>query len=137
MTAPQNDHSPDPDRSVSKSVPPVTAQVVSEALKRSSGEPSMSDEDFDKLVSGWVESIPPRTEPYTLQDLKKAVSQLKAGLFAIMYYIDKPFPDDARWTPYTRFIEPQIKQVDTIVIDLLTNSPEATNTAVRGAKEAP
>lgn len=33
---------------------------------------------------------------------------LEHGIFAVMFYLDKPYPDDPRWTPYSRFIHPKM-----------------------------
>ncbi|MDQ0825370.1 hypothetical protein QFZ60_001543 [Arthrobacter sp. B2I5] len=43
--------------------------------------------------------------------VRKPFGELMAGLFAIDYYINKPFPDDPRWTPKSRFIEPRVQDV--------------------------
>mgnify|MGYP000439278058 CR=1 FL=1 len=94
-------------------------RVITESIRRMNDEPSMPDEDFEELVREYVASIPPRTDPYTLVDLRDAVKKVQFGVFAVMPYIDKPYPDDPRWTPYTRFIEDRLKHVEHIVGQLI------------------
>jgi hypothetical protein len=43
--------------------------------------------------------------------LEEKYKKLAAGIFAVKPYLDKPYPDDPRWTPYTRFIEPRMKMM--------------------------
>lgn len=33
--------------------------------------------------------------------------KLEHGIFAVLPLLDKPYPDDPRWTPYERFIHPR------------------------------
>lgn len=37
----------------------------------------------------------------------KKYKDLSAGLFAVKPNLDKPYPDDPRWTPWSRFVEPR------------------------------
>jgi hypothetical protein len=43
--------------------------------------------------------------------VKEKYKKLEHGIFAIDFYINKPYPDDTRWTPYTRFIHPRMIMV--------------------------
>ncbi len=43
--------------------------------------------------------------------IKKVFDKLRAGIFAIDFYIKHPYPDDARWTPKSRWIEPRVEDV--------------------------
>lgn len=43
--------------------------------------------------------------------VKSKYTSLEHGIFAVMYYLDKPYPDDERWTPYSRFIHPKMIMV--------------------------
>lgn len=38
----------------------------------------------------------------------KKYKYLRAGLLGIKPILDKPYPDDPRWTPWTRFVEPRL-----------------------------
>ena len=97
----------------------TTAQIVAESLRRSMGEPTIPDEDFEEAVNKWAESLPPRIEPYTLKDLHEAMKRLRSGLFAVEPHLNKPFKEDPRWTPYSRFVEPRISEVSHIVEQLI------------------
>jgi hypothetical protein len=97
----------------------TTAQIVAESLRRWDGKPTMPDEDFEEAVNAWVSSLPPRTEPYTLKDLREAATKLRSGIFGIEPYLNKPFPDDPRWTPYTRFVEPYLTNLTYIIDELI------------------
>ena len=37
---------------------------------------------------------------------------IAASLIAVKGHLDTPYPDDPRWTPWTRFIERTLRQVD-------------------------
>lgn len=41
-----------------------------------------------------------------LKLVQKKYSKLWAALFAVQFYLDKPYPDDTRWTPWSRFVGP-------------------------------
>lgn len=51
------------------------------------------------------------TDKEKLDLVYKKFKKLHAGLFGVKFYLDKPFPDDDRWTPWTRFIEPYLKMM--------------------------
>jgi hypothetical protein len=38
--------------------------------------------------------------------------EIAASLIAVKPHLDKPYPDDPRWTPWTRFIERTLERVD-------------------------
>lgn len=40
---------------------------------------------------------------------KEAVRHLAAALIAIEPHLSTPYPDDPRWTPWTRFVEPPLE----------------------------
>lgn len=101
------------------SKPYTTAQIVAESLRRREGKPTMADEDFEEAVNSWVSSLPPRTEPYTLKDLHEAAKKLRSGLFAVEPHLNKPYPDDPRWTPYRRFVEPNLQYLSHVVEQLI------------------
>lgn len=103
----------------------TTAQIVAEALRRTSGNPTIPDQDFEEAVGAWMLSLPPRTEPYTLKDLHDAAKKLRSGLFAVEPQLNKPYPDDPRWTPYTRFVEPHLTNLTYIIEQLIIQ--EATS----------
>jgi hypothetical protein len=109
------------------SKPYTTAQIVAESLRRSEGNPTIPDEDFEEAVRGWVSSLPPRTDPYTLKDLHEAAKKLRSGLFAVEPYLNKPYADDPRWTPYTRFVEPYLNSLTHIIEQLIVEQTQSTN----------
>lgn len=39
--------------------------------------------------------------------------RLWCGLMAIKPFLDKPYPDDPRWTPWTRFVEWELERLMT------------------------
>lgn len=46
------------------------------------------------------------TDTEKLALVYKKYKKLQAAIFAVKFYLDKPYPDDERWTPYTRFVGP-------------------------------
>jgi hypothetical protein len=44
--------------------------------------------------------------------IREKYRKLKAGLFAVKPHLDKPYPDDPRWSPWTRFVEPRLRMMD-------------------------
>jgi hypothetical protein len=40
-----------------------------------------------------------------LRACQKSIGQLRTALLAVEPALDKPFPDDPRWTPWSRFID--------------------------------
>lgn len=53
----------------------------------------------------------PMTDQEKLALIEKKYKKLYAGLFGIKPFLDKPYPDDERWTPWTRFVEPRLKMM--------------------------
>lgn len=47
-----------------------------------------------------------------LDVLRKARVSIAASLIAVKPHLDAPYPDDPRWTPWTRFIERELQRVD-------------------------
>lgn len=43
---------------------------------------------------------------------KRLRREIIASLIAVKGHLDTPYPDDPRWTPWTRFIERTIDRVD-------------------------
>jgi hypothetical protein len=41
-------------------------------------------------------------------DMAEALKNLWTGLFAIKPHLDKPYPEDPRWTPWSRFVEHEL-----------------------------
>lgn len=99
--------------------PYTTAQIIVESLRRVDGKPTIPDEDFEEAVEGWVSSLSPRTEPYTLKDLHEAAKKLRSGMFAVQPLLDKPYPGDPRWTPYTRFVLPYLSNLSHVIEQLI------------------
>jgi hypothetical protein len=53
-----------------------------------------------------------KTDEVDITVIRYRWSKLKAGLFAVDPLLKKPYPDDERWTPWTRFIGPQASQLE-------------------------
>ena len=45
-------------------------------------------------------------------ELADAFFSLWSGLFAIKPHLDKPYPEDGRWTPWTRFVEQELARCE-------------------------
>ena len=95
----------------------LTGKVVAEALRRSMGEPTMADEDFEELVNE-LYSQPVEKNEDPIESLKYCWKQLSLGLMTIMPLIDKPYPEDPRWTPYSRWIKTYHKALDKTIKNL-------------------
>lgn len=46
-----------------------------------------------------------------MSELRKATTRLTSGLMAVKPKLDEPYPDDPRWTPWTRFVEDRLLRV--------------------------
>jgi hypothetical protein len=46
-----------------------------------------------------------------LREARKAANKLWAGLMAVKPLLDHPYPDDPRWTPWTRFVEDRLSDL--------------------------
>lgn len=53
-------------------------------------------------------------------DLRAASRRLWAGLMAVKPLLDQPYPDDPRWTPWTRFVEPRLADLQSEVAKTCT-----------------
>ena len=42
-----------------------------------------------------------------------------SALIAVKGHLDQPYPDDDRWTPWTRFVEPALQRLDESVKELV------------------
>ncbi|MFC8583321.1 hypothetical protein ACFUGD_01910 [Streptomyces sp. NPDC057217] len=49
----------------------------------------------------------------TLADAQVAARRLSSALIAVAPLLDKPYPDDPRWTPWTRFVAPALRNLRT------------------------
>lgn len=49
------------------------------------------------------------TDTEKLELLRRKYNRLNSGLLAIKPYLSEPYPDDQRWSPWTRFVEPRLK----------------------------
>lgn len=54
-----------------------------------------------------------------VKQAKDAKRRLHAAFIATMSHTDKPYPDDERWTPWTRFLRPAMDGVDAAIDALL------------------
>jgi hypothetical protein len=54
-----------------------------------------------------------RTQHHEL--IVKKLKKFEAAIFAVKFYLDKPYPDDERWTPYTRFVGPRLKMLEVAI----------------------
>jgi hypothetical protein len=140
--APQNDHSENPDRSVSKSIPKVTPLGEDMHI----GDKVRSKEEYQQAKNKFVAEY----ESYRPGFLSGAM-------------VHDPATGEAKWNQYypegypswagehvpefngygqRRMAEKIDELVDTVnkltkVIDLLTNSPKAKKKGVKGANDAP
>ena len=53
-------------------------------------------------------------------DAKEAWNDLVSSLIAVSPYLRQPYPDDARWTPWTRFVEHEMDRMDETVRALVS-----------------
>lgn len=60
----------------------------------------------DRIAAERAEAVKERTDLINLK-----FKALEAGLIAVSNHLDKPFTDDPRWTPWSRFILPRAKMV--------------------------
>lgn len=44
---------------------------------------------------------------------------LRAGCIAVSSHLSEPYPDDERWTPWTRFVEPCLYRFDEVLNEAL------------------
>ena len=62
-------------------------------------------------------------EPKALASAAKR--RLHSTLIALSNRLDKPYPDDERWTPWTRFVLPMIDVVDSAIDELAARVEKA------------
>lgn len=58
-----------------------------------------------------------------LLELKEAWTKLATGLIAVAPHLKQPYPDDDRWTPWSRFVGNEMDNVDAIVRKLTVTKP--------------
>ncbi|WP_439946482.1 hypothetical protein [Streptomyces sp. BBFR109] len=68
---------------------------------------NVQDIHIERLVSLIEQEAAKRVETERTF-LYKKYKELWAGLMAIKPHLDKPFPDDPRWTPWSRFVHPRM-----------------------------
>ena len=44
--------------------------------------------------------------------LEKKFRSLQVGLLTVLPLLDKPYPDDPRWSPWTRFVQPRLRMLE-------------------------
>lgn len=121
---------------------PLVAKVTSEAIRRSMGKPSMPDEDFEELVKEFYSQPVDETKD-PIESIKYCWKQLSLGLLTIMPLIDKPYADDSRWTPYSRWIKTYHEALDiefkklTTLTDVVASDPNATTSVSNPLENKP
>ena len=62
-----------------------------------------------------------------VETVDNARRSIAASLIAVKGHLDKPYPDNPRWTPWTRFVERELRRLDEIkevVSDLAARARE-------------
>lgn len=84
-----------------------------------------NEADFDESGYGsraaMAQSI--REAQKCADEIKEAWTDLVTGLIAVSPHLSQPYPDDARWTPWTRFVEHEIGRMDEAVKRALETTP--------------
>jgi hypothetical protein len=44
--------------------------------------------------------------------IRRQFSRLRAGLIVVEPLLTKPYPDDDRWTPWSRFVAPRLRMLE-------------------------
>ncbi|MFE7720112.1 hypothetical protein ACFU44_13845 [Nocardia rhizosphaerihabitans] len=67
-----------------------------------------------EVKNGWLNEAMQLIDQYAYEYAEKQhaliykkYKGLDAALFAVKPHLDKPYPDDPRWTPWSRFVEPR------------------------------
>lgn len=93
-----------------------TSTAEDEELRKTVNDllPSHFDRSDVDLVVALIKSRDEQREREITEKIaliRSKYQKLENGIFAVMYYLDKPYPDDDRWTPYSRFIHPKMIMV--------------------------
>jgi hypothetical protein len=62
-----------------------------------------------------IQAYADRQTDERLKLIKKQLHKLNAGIIAVDFNLNKPYPDDPRWTPYSRFVGPRLKMLSAAV----------------------
>jgi hypothetical protein len=68
-----------------------------------------------------------------MSELRNAWNDLAASLIAVAPHLNKPYPDDPRWTPWTRFVESDLDRMDDAVKAALVMRAPADAAEARAA----
>jgi hypothetical protein len=71
-----------------------------------------------------------------IETLREARATLIPSLIAVKGWLDRPYPDDARWTPWTRFIERALARFDEEYVAALASVERRLREAERERDEA-
>ena len=63
--------------------------------------------------------MPERDANQLAADATTARRGIISALIAVKGHLDQPYPDDDRWTPWTRFVEPALQRLDESVKELV------------------
>lgn len=96
-----------PDRSVSV----VVDEIVEKGYRR-----LLESRHFTRVTRPEMEAaftaagVPAMVE--ALAESQDALRKITTTCIALSDLLDKPYPDDPRWTPYTRFVKPALQRVE-------------------------
>jgi hypothetical protein len=62
-------------------------------------------------------------------------TRVRASLIAVKGHLDTPYPDDSRWTPWTRFVELPLQRMDEAVRALLAEYEQPTDADLEHGQE--
>lgn len=69
---------------------------------------------YDQLCAALAAVLPDveaRVRRECAEEARDPIRRLTSALIAVEHNLDKPYPDDPRWTPWTRWVEPALKAV--------------------------
>lgn len=72
---------------------------------------SRADAMRDRWVAAAREAGREEGREEAAKAMRGPVRRLTAALIAVDSLLTKPYPDDPRWTPWTRFVEPALREV--------------------------
>jgi len=78
-------------------------------VKSSEGQGGRVEHPQSDAAATSTATLPSPETADRAKDLRRAII---ASLIAVKGNLDQPYPDDQRWTPWTRFVERTLGQVD-------------------------
>jgi hypothetical protein len=122
--------------------PETQAAADRDALRRRFGDVlrhwGLLDEQIDQkaaeeyAVTDLLALLPEQTSQDAVQRARLACRRLTSALIAVEPLLTKPYPDDPRWTPWTRFVGPALKELS----DALRTGPAANDEPAAGVGQS-